>query len=33
MNIGMDEKLKSAIEYGLGKNGFSILKPNQGEII
>ena len=33
MNIRMDEKLKSAIEYGLGKNGFSVLKPNQGEII
>ena len=29
----MDEKLKSAIDYGLKRNGFSGLKPNQGEIV
>ena len=29
----MDEKLKSAIDYGLKRNGFSGLKPNQSEII
>ena len=29
----MDEKLKSAIDYDLKRNGFSGLKPNQSEII
>ena len=29
----MDEKLKSAIDYCLKRNGFSGLKPNQSEII
>ena len=29
----MDEKLKSAIDYGLKRNGFSGLKPNQSETI
>ena len=29
----MDEKIKAAIDHGLEKNGFSTLKPNQGEII
>ena len=29
----MDEKLKSAIDYGLKRNEFSGLKPNQSEII
>ena len=29
----MDETLKSAIDYGLKRNGFSGLKPNQSEII
>ena len=33
MNIEMDEKLKFAKVYGLEKNGFSELKPNQAEII
>ena len=27
------KKIKAAINHGLEKNGFSTLKPNQGEII